>query len=357
MTLLTLMHRWTGGIIGLLLAVLGSSGAILLWEDVWIGAPHIAAADLPDSAQLAATLERLSGDGAQPIIRVTFASETMGLHDVSFGDGGGAYLDIAGHPVTAWASQWERPELWLFDLHHHLFAGETGETITGVLGLIGLFFVISGIILWWRTRRTFAFRLWPKRMSRSAILRQHRDLGIVAAPLLLFSMTSGVMMLFAPVNDFLLAPWASKAAVDPVSADESAGVLSLPVEWRPMLEGARARFPEAAFRRVQLPRVAGDAITLRMRQPFEWTPNGRTSLRFDPADGRLLSVVDAAQGDEASRIEEKLYPLHAAKVGGLFLKVLMSLSGLALALLGSFAVYGFWFAKARRPAGAESVTG
>ena len=104
----------------------------------------------------------------------------------------------SGDIVTRWASQWERPELWIFDFHHHLFAGDNGEWVIGVAGLCGLFFVISGVILWWRTRKTFQFRLWPKRMSRPSIVWQHRDLGIIVAPLLLISIVTGTMMIFRP---------------------------------------------------------------------------------------------------------------------------------------------------------------
>jgi surface polysaccharide O-acyltransferase-like enzyme len=59
---------------------------------------------------------------------------------------------------------------------------------------VELFFVISGVILWWRTRRTFQLRLWPKRMSRPSIVMRHRDLGVIAAPLLLISIVTGTMM-------------------------------------------------------------------------------------------------------------------------------------------------------------------
>src|SRR3546814_3514959 len=86
----------------------------------------------------------------------------------------------------------------MFDFHHHLFAGDNGEWVIGVAGLCGLFFVISGVILWWRTRRTFQLRLWPKRMSRPAIVMHHRDLGVIVAPLLLISIVTGTMMIFRP---------------------------------------------------------------------------------------------------------------------------------------------------------------
>lgn len=82
-----------------------------------------------------------------------------------------------GELVASWSSQWARPELWLFDLHHHLLIGEAGERIVGVAGLCGIAVVMTRAILWWRTRKTFEFWLWPKRLSRPAIVRQHRDYG------------------------------------------------------------------------------------------------------------------------------------------------------------------------------------
>ena len=57
-------------------------------------------------------------------------------------------------------------------------------------------FIVTGAILWWRTRRTFRLRLWPRRLTRPAILMHHRDLGIAVAPLLLLTAVTGTMMIF-----------------------------------------------------------------------------------------------------------------------------------------------------------------
>ena len=40
MQLLDTLHRWTGGLIGLVLGLLGLTGAILVHKDAWIGLPH-----------------------------------------------------------------------------------------------------------------------------------------------------------------------------------------------------------------------------------------------------------------------------------------------------------------------------
>jgi uncharacterized iron-regulated membrane protein len=84
--------------------------------------------------------------------------------------------------------------VWLFDFHHHLFNGDAGEIVAGIGGLAGLGFVITGLILWWPTRRMFHIRLWPRMMKRAAIVHHHRDLGALMAPLLILSLTTGAAM-------------------------------------------------------------------------------------------------------------------------------------------------------------------
>lgn len=348
MSIIDTLHRWTGGLIGLLLAVLGLSGAILVHKDAWISLPHAGDAQVQDVGQLATTLEGLmAASGAQPQ-SVLFSTESFGLHRVRFTEDAGAYVSQSGDMVASWTSKWDRFELWLFDLHHYLWSGETGATVAGLLGLVGIGFVVTGVILWWRTRKTFEFRLWPARMSRPAILRQHRDFGIIIAPLLTLSMLTGVMLTLNPVRSLLLSPLSSaeemKAALAPPKV--SGGALNPQLDWDVVFTQARQTFPEAEFRSLSLPKGEGDLISLRMKQPEEWLPNGRTLLWFDPADGRLVEARDALSMPIGSQVFNTVYPLHAAKVGGLAYQLVMTVSGLGLCLLGTLTVWSFWF---RRP--------
>jgi uncharacterized iron-regulated membrane protein len=114
-----------------------------------------------------------------------------------------------------------------------------------------------------------------------------------------------------------------------------------------MLAQAKERFPDAELRRLTLPSKPGQPWSVRMRQPFEWTPNGRTHLLFD-GHGKLLRIDDPAGASRAESINETLYPVHTAKVGGLGWKLLMTLSGLGLTLLGSLTTWSFWVRKAKR---------
>ncbi len=345
-----MLHRWAGGFVGLVLALLGLTGAILVHRDAWIMLPHAGDAQIQSTHVLAATTERLMSNPETRPQSITFANANLGLDRLDFGKGAGAYTDQAGTIVSQWQTQWARPELWLFDLHHHLLSGNTGETIIGIAGVAGLFFVITGTILWWRTRKTFAFRPLPKRLSRPAIVRHHRDLGIVAAPLLILSLLTGATLVFRPISALFLGPGAPATIDTALQAPKGPKVaLADHLDWRRMIVTARARFPDAELRSLSLPRKESGLVTIRMKRPQEWLPNGRTTLWFAADDGRLIGARDAASLPNVVAAYNILYPLHAAKVGGLGYRLVMTLSGLTLGLLGTLSVWSFWF-KRPRPA-------
>jgi uncharacterized iron-regulated membrane protein len=119
------------------------------------------------------------------------------------------------------------------------------------------------------------------------------------------------------------------------------------IDWRKIIDTVRARYPDAEIRRISAPTKLGDLISVRARQQAEWLPNGRTLFWFDPADGRLVDQRDALAMPLGTRIFNLAYPVHAAKVGGLAYRLVMTASGLGLTLLGSLAVVTFW--SSRRP--------
>lgn len=337
MRLISVIHRWAGGFIGFLLALLGLTGAILVWKGEWITLPGASDPVVENVARMAEIVERARSEGKLSFI--TFASEEIGLHQLVYADGSGAYVRQDGVVVDRWASQWERPELWLFDLHHYLFAGEIGKAVTGAAGIAGILFAITGGVLWWRSRRSFKPRLLPTKLGPGPIVRHHRDVGLLTMPLLVISMLTGVVMVFEPARTMLLGR-EQRPAVTMQSVTDSSPeqVLAL----------AKSRYPGAELRRLTLPRQAAGPSVVRMRQPFEWTPNGRTQIEVD-ADGKV-TVEDPAVANRAASISEKAYPVHSAKVGGIVWKLAMTLSGIALALLGSLAMWSFWARRARKRA-------
>ena len=159
-----LIHRWTGAFIGLLLAALGLSGTLLLFKDAWLRAtvPHAAEARVSDTAATAA-IERLMADPSSRPTGRHLSDRQPGRVPTHVPGDAGAYADQSGAIVARWSSKWERVELWLFDLHHHLWLGEPGATAGGILALIGIGFTVTGLLLWWRARRSFALRAASRR--------------------------------------------------------------------------------------------------------------------------------------------------------------------------------------------------
>ncbi len=340
MKLLSILHRWSGGFLGLLLAVLGLTGTLLVWEGEWISLPG---ANAPVVEQVGTMGQIAARESAAGATRITFASEEIGLHHVAREGGAGSYVAQDGTTVASWSSQWERPELWIFDLHHHLFSGHTGELVTGWAGVFGLLFVITGSILWWRSRRAYRWRLLPAKWKPGPIVAHHRDIGIIVAPLLLVSFLTGAGMIFDDATKWVLSPFGKIEQKKPPEVEPTAGVAPVVL----MLNEAKARFPDAALRRLTIPSKPGQAYSVRMRQPFEWTPNGRTTLFFD-GQGKFLRADDPAGASQAASINEKLYPVHTGKTDSLVWKLLMTLSGIGLTILGSLTTWSFWIRKVKR---------
>lgn len=337
---LSLAHRWLGGLVGLGLAVLGLTGAALLWKPWWAGV--VQDARVPTDAETLAIIAEAGKLGAR---NVTLPSPEFGVAQAGLPHGGGAYIGHDGALLARWGSSWDRPETFLFDLHHHLLMGETGELITGWLGIAAVLFCITGLILWWPTRRTFRLKALPARMSRPAVIRHHRDIGVVLALPILLAGITGAMMVLKPLATAVFAPLSTAEEVAAWQAKPDLPKSALAPDWPKLLAAAQTRFPDGEMRMIVWPREPGDPFTIRMRRPQEWHPNGRTTLNLT-GDGTVLAARDAPAAPLAVRANNALYPLHSARMAdsslALPLRIVMTLAGLGLALLGSLAVVTFW---------------
>ena len=348
--LLRTLHAWLGATCGLLLAVIGLSGALLVFKDDYLRAT-LPGADAPvprDGAALGAMLERLeAGDGPVPR-NVVFGTERMGLHTVDFGQGDGAYVDARGATVAAWRDG-ARLEQRLFELHHALFAGEPGELVAGWAALFAVAMAISGVVLWLPGRRAFAPRAWPLSGRRRDVIAQHRDLGALAGLPLLLMVLTGAGMAFQPQAERVLAVLTASTPLPRPVVRAAAG----DVDWAAALAAAQARFPDARPRIAIWPTRPGEPATLRLRRAAEWHANGCTVVQLDPASGAVLATVDALALSRGERAYNALWPLHAAKLDGRLVDLLTSLTGLSLATLGSLASYTFLRSRWRQAVAAR----
>lgn len=335
------IHAWAGAILSLLLIVLGVTGSLLVFENDWIALKHpeARAGLAPDPVVLGAAAERL--EATHPDMRtVDFAGARFGAHKLYLGEGD---FGVAG-PDGATLDRWTGParvEAFVFDLHHHLLAGQTGETVGGVAALAAVLLVLTGLVVWAPAWRSTRWRVWPRSTRRAELVGSHRNLGLITAlPVLLFCLTGAGMVFHAPTQR-LLAPGAPSPPPPPVAGTGD-------IDWPAALTAAQARFPDATLRMASWPSAPGKPASIRLKQPGEWHPNGRTTVLIDPATSRVLRATDAQTLHPGLRATNAIYPLHAGAVGGWLYKWVTVLSGVALAALGGVGTWSFLVKPRRR---------
>ncbi|ABI76754.1 PepSY-associated TM helix domain protein [Hyphomonas neptunium ATCC 15444] len=354
MLLLRTAHAWAGAVLSFLIAVLGLSGALLVFRKDYLRLVFPQAREGVSLAPetLGPVIGRIDAEHtSQGLQYISLAGPDFGLHKAVFKDGGGAYLDAQGNTLARWAKN-GRPEDWLFDLHHYLLAGDTGKLIAGVAGGAAILLCLTGLIIVWPSLRMFAWRVWPKTAMRRDLLAQHRDLGVIfALPILLIVFTGFSMVYSGPVRATLNVLTASRPAPPPERPLAGAGT----TDWTQVLTVAAERFPGAIPRLASPPRSEGAPASLRLRQPAEWHQNGRTYVFMDPATNLPTGTSDGMSATRADRIFNALYPLHSAGIGGRLYDLLSLFTGLALTILGLAGTWTF-LRKPRRKKRKRAVT-
>jgi len=82
---------------------------------------------------------------------------------------------------------------WVVDLHDNLLAGPDGRVINGVGGLLVLFLIVTGFVIWWPGRRRVwrAMTIGKPEASRRFALQLHNALGVWSfAMLLVWTLTA-----------------------------------------------------------------------------------------------------------------------------------------------------------------------
>lgn len=351
MGLLRSLHRWTGLTAAAFLLLLAlSGGALVFKEEIWalrypsaLGGPVA----VLSAADHAAAFE--AGLGAFPgrVSMVRTPREGLPAYHLYL-RGGEALLHQTTHEVISEWTWYETPTGVLTELHFHLVAGEAGRAFVGVLGLIGGCMAASGLWLWWPARRQFRIgSLWPERLSRLQILRMHRDLGAVAAALIVLFALTGSAVVFGDAARFLFnAVLVGQATESPAPRRDVTG--PVPPPDAEIIERVQGRLPLASLRSWSPPADGSGVHYFRLRQPAEPHPNGRSTIYVDAMSGTVLQSSDATAMSAGDRLANWMYPLHSASIGGWMYRIAALISALALAMMSVTGALSFFKKGAAR---------
>ncbi len=326
------IHRWVALSLGAFIALVGVTGAMLVFRDELtpVFTPAVRIAAEPDPAGAYARI-LAAARGAEPGL-TALDIDMPGRADRAAGviihkPTGNRHLFVDPHDgrVVADSDREWLPFTSLYELHRRFLLGRTAEPIVGVLGLALAFMAVSGLVLWWPRKWSNALRVrWDgNRLAVSYDL--HKCAGAAFALILAVNAVIGFMMTFdeasvAIVNAATGSP--SPAPVPRASSEFLRSGRSLDE----IVAAADRALPEGRVRRVTI--RAGDApVLVRKRLATDNETNGMNRIYVDAATATVLQAKLQRDMPPGSAMFEWLYPLHTGTLVGTPYRLLLVLAG------------------------------
>jgi uncharacterized iron-regulated membrane protein len=372
--LMFIVHMWIGLILGVILAVLGVTGSLLVYDDaladLLAAPPHATTAGTPlpltmiaDTAREAAADKGIEGGQMQISIpqhpgdavsvrvgQISPMGNMPGMNREGRPRGerhregrpraegaGGRGLQVFVDPVSGEVLGTRKallPPILTFAHQFHgnfLMSREVGRPIVGWMGIAMLILGISGLVLWWPKTGQWKYAFKVRRTARG--LRFHRELhaatGIWIFVVFMAVSFSGVVIAWPEAfgmnqQGARTMPTVEPADTKPIGATEA-------------LLAAQAAIPGLQATSITLPARPDMPISVN------YLSNGAINATafIDPYRGKLLSVRDPSASFLAW-----MRPVHQGSLGAVW-KFLVFLSGLVPAL---FVITGIimWFKKRKR---------
>jgi uncharacterized iron-regulated membrane protein len=354
------IHLWLGLTLGLLWAVQGLTGALLVFhreEDRFIGLPASGGPPAPIDS-IVASAEAVT-NGA-PIVRFAIADGRRDRINVFYAHGESSdhlravVIDASTaqvlamrdmHPTTPFAGA---PNEWIDMLHMALLGGHRGEIFIAFSGLFLLSATLIGLYIAWPSWRSWKFVLAYKRWRTAdqRLYGWHRAAGLCAA--LFFAVlacTGACMNLDDPVQTMAMHLGDYRMPYRAIPVQELPSKMISPGE---ALSSAQRSFSGAPWVRLFMPTPAEPVYFIRFLQKGEnreWL--GKSAVVIDPVTGRVLDRYDAITVPWTNRWIDAAFPLHNGELLGLPGRIAVLLAGLALPALYVTGVWRWWRRRSR----------
>lgn len=223
---------------------------------------------------------------------------------------------------------------WIYDLHMNLLFGPPGKIAMGILAVVMLFMLLTGIANWALPKGHIAAKLRFKRHASTPrrTYDLHKLIGLCSVPLLLLTVgTAAMICLPDQVKPILAAFSPLKPSATPQS-DTLSGRARLPVDFA--LTAASRVFPGSTTVWIRIPKAPSDAYDLQIRQSGDpMTRFPRTHLWLDQYSGKILASRDPHQDAAGDTVLNWLVPLHDGKAFGMIGRILVMILGLIPSVL------------------------
>jgi len=360
------VHMWIGLILGILLAALGLSGSLLVYDEqvanlldkrpeaVTAGTP-LPLSMIQNIARDTAAEQGVSGQmqlilpqsPRQPItVRMAGLSPMGNVPQPRQRPGGGAvregartaglqlYIDPVSGEVLG-SRKAALPGLLIFahQLHgNFLMSRETGRPLVGWLGVAMCLLGVSGLVLWWPKRGQWKYAFKVRRSATG--LRFHRELHAASG--------IWIFLVFMAVSfSGVVISWPQTMGMNPPGARQLPTVEPQHGNILGATEAVIAAstvVPDLKPRSVTIPARPGQPITVN------YLSNGaiNASVLIDPYSGKVL-----AKRDNSERFLAWMRPVHDGSLGAVW-GFLVFLSGLVPTLFVVTGLIMWWKKRQRR---------
>jgi uncharacterized iron-regulated membrane protein len=274
-------------------------------------------------------------------LQIQFPTVDFPLTKVTLSDTRYVYLDTHNNILDQWVQN-ERWEEWLYDLHHRLLLEDLGLKIVGFTAITMIVLLFAGVIAFWPMRRGLRLGFWPKTAARPGLQSSHRNIGIVEALPLLMTLITGATLAFPDQSQqLLLEPFRGEEYSLDFAEDLDTISGAGAGDWLPAMERALATFPGSQIRTAQVPNDYSPYRIIGLQQPGSLHPVGLSKVYIEANGGWMDIRID----DQAQHISERIYnlgyPLHTGRFNNIFYKIVLSTSGILVAILSSLGLVSF----------------
>jgi uncharacterized iron-regulated membrane protein len=354
------IHLWLGLIIGLVVGLVGLTGAAVVFR------VEMNRMTTPGTAYVEPAGERVPVDRMLEVLQKDRPNDR--LQYVYF-DAGPAYAwnfrtqSPEDHRIHTYVDQYRAQIVgqenyhgkflqWLYDLHADLLLGKPGRTANGFVALTLIILSLTGIVIWWP-----GLKLWRNGFryeTRANWKRQNYDLhklaGFWSSAMLLILSVTGAYFSF-PDQYKAAAAWLTGTEVitDPPKAQSLWAARAIPVEQ--YIRTAEQAMPGARAIHVGFPQKEGEPVSLRMKEANDWHRVGLSWVYLEPATGAVLRVDRLRDMPLATKLIRWMTPFHFGRFGERFgagdwlrvvILVLYLIFGLAPPLLLLTGVLMYW---------------
>jgi uncharacterized iron-regulated membrane protein len=228
---------------------------------------------------------------------------------------------------------------WLFQFHFSFQLGIPGAALTAIFGITMLLSLLTGAIVYRKMLwKVLTFRVKINRKNwRTVSSDLHRMVGVWSLLLNAVIFFTGFWMnLFA----FKAKTWQNEM----VAATPNKPISILPDQ---MYRQALSAMPDLEPTYVYLPTQPARKFEVRGYTKGQWKVEGSgNSVRIDQYTGELVQISRLGDKPLGERVQATFFPLHVGNFGGVAVKILYVIVGLAP---GQLAITGFllWWRRVR----------